>query len=114
MSSAGTSSSYSFRHSQGPHHDDDQSLGNEVAKDKGEGKEDKPSSEIKDVAKTQNNAVKAREAKAEGVPSSQPSKKEITLPSVKTRSRCRSHQIFGAIRFESHPFLSLDSRTSCN
>jgi len=55
-----------------------------VAKDKGEGKEDKPSLEIKDVAKTQNNAVKAREAKAEGIPSSQPSKKEITLPSIKT------------------------------
>ena len=49
-----------------------------MVKDKGEGKENKPSSEIKDVAKIQDNAVKAREAEAKGVSSSQPSKKEIT------------------------------------
>ena len=42
--------------------------------DKGEGKGNKPSSEIKDVAKIQDNAVKAREAEAKGVSSSQPSK----------------------------------------
>jgi len=82
--------------------------------DKGEGKGNKPSSEIKDAAKIRDDAVKTREAEAKGVPSSQPSKKKITPPSVKTRSRCRSHQIFGATRFESHPFLSLDSRTPCN
>ena len=101
-------------HSQGPHQDGDQSLGNEVAKDKGEGKETKPSSETKDAAKIQDDAVKAREAEAKDVPSFQPSKKEIPLPSAKTQSRCRSHQNFGATKFESHPFLSLDSRTSCS
>ena len=49
-----------------------------MAKDKGEGKENKPSSEIKDATKIQDNAVKVREAEAKGVSSSQPSKKEIT------------------------------------
>ena len=83
-----------------------------MAKDKREGKEVKPSSEIKDVAKIQDNAVKAREVEAKDVPSSQSSKKEIPSPSVKTRSKCKSHQIFGAAKFESHPFLSLDSRIS--
>ena len=85
-----------------------------MAKDAGEGKETKPSSEIKDAAKIQDNAVKAREAEAKDVPSSQLSKKEIFPPSVKTRNRCRSHQIFGATEFESHLFLTLDSRTFCS
>ena len=85
-----------------------------MAKDKGEGKETKPSSEIKDAAKIQDNAVKAKEAEAKDVPSSQPSKKEIPSPSVKTRSRCKSHQIFGVTKFESHPFLILDSKSSCS
>ena len=66
----GTSSSYSFRHSQGPHHDGDQNLGNKVAEDKGKGKKNKPSSEIKNAAKIQDNAIKAREAEAKDVPSS--------------------------------------------
>ena len=85
-----------------------------MGKDKGEGKENKPSSKIKDAAKIQDNAVKAREAEAKDIPSSQPSKKEIPPPSVKTRSRCKSHQIFGVTKFKSHPFLSLDSRASCD
>ena len=55
-----------------------------MAKDKGEGKETKPSSEIKDATKIQDNAVKAREVEAKDVPSFQPSKKEIPSPSVKT------------------------------
>ena len=82
--------------------------------DKGEGKGNKPSLEIKDAAKIRDDAVKAREAEAKDVPSFQPSKKEIPPPSVKTRSRCRSHQIFGATKFKPHPFCSLNSRTSCN
>ena len=85
-----------------------------MAKDKGEGKENKPSLEVKDAAKVQDNAVKAREAKAKNIPSSQPSKKEIPPSSVKTQSKCRLHQIFGATKFESHLFLSLNSRTSCS
>ena len=48
-----------------------------MAKDKGEGKENKPSSGIEDATKIQDNAIKAREAEAKGVSSSQPSKKEI-------------------------------------
>ena len=70
--------------------------------DKGEGKGNKPSLEIKDAAKIRDDAVKTREAEAKGVPSSQPSKKKITPPSVKTRSRCRSHQIFGVTKFGFH------------
>ena len=85
-----------------------------MAKDKGEGKETKLSSEIKDATKIQDNAVKAREVEAKDVPSFQPSKKEIPLPSAKTQSRCRSHQNFGATKSRSHLFLSLDSRTSCS
>ena len=85
-----------------------------MAKDKGEGEETKPSSEAEDVARIQDDTVKAREAEAKDVPSFQLSKKEIPPPSAKTRSRCRSHKIFGATKFGSHPFLSLDSRTSCS
>ena len=85
-----------------------------MAKDKGKGKETKPSSKTKDAAKILDNAVKTREAEAKDVPSFQLSKKEIPPPSPKTRSRCSSHQIFGATKSGSHPFLSLDSRTSCS
>ena len=73
-----------------------------MAKDKGEGKETKPSSETKDIAKIQDDAVKAREAEAKDVSSFQPSKKEVPPPSTKTQSRCRSHQIFGVTKFGSH------------
>ena len=62
-----------------------------MAKDKGEGKETKPSSETKDAAKIQDDAVKVREAEAKDIPSFQLSKKEVPPPSAKTRSRCRSH-----------------------
>ena len=85
-----------------------------MAKDKGEGKETKPSLETKDATKIQDDTVKAKEVEAKDIPSLQPSKKEIPPPSAKTQSRCRLHQIFGATKFGSHPFLSLDSRTSCS
>ena len=64
-----------------------------MAKDKGENEGTKPSSEAKDVAKIQDDTVKAREADAKDISSFQPSKKEVSLPSAKTQSRCRSHQI---------------------
>ena len=70
-----------------------------MAEDKGEGKETKPSLEAKDVAKIQDDT---REAEAKDISSFQPSKKEISPPSAKTQSRCRSHQIFGATKFGSH------------
>ena len=85
-----------------PCQDGDQSLRNKVAKDKGEGKKTKPSSETKDVAKIQDDAIKAREAEAKDVPSFQPSKKEVPLPLAKTQSRCRSHQIFGVTKSGSY------------
>ena len=62
-----------------------------MAKDKGEGKETKPFSEAKDVAKIKDDAIKAREAKAKDISSFQPSKKEIPPPSAKTQNRCRTH-----------------------
>jgi len=73
-----------------------------VAKDKGKGKETKPSSETKDAAKIQDDAVKAKEAEAKDVPPFQLSKKEDPPPSARTQSRCRSHQIFGVTKFGSH------------
>jgi len=73
-----------------------------VAKDKGESKETKPSSETKDATKIQDDAVKAREAEAKDVSSFQPSKKEVPPPLAKTQSRCRSHQIFGVTKSGSH------------
>ena len=73
-----------------------------MAKDKGEGKETKPSSETKDVAKIQDDTIKVREVKAKDIPSFQPSKKEAPPSSAKTQSKCRSHQIFGATKSGSH------------
>ena len=73
-----------------------------MAKDKGKGKETKPSSETKDAAKIQDDTVKAKEAKAKDVHASQPSKKENPPPSAKTQSKCRSHRIFGATKFGFH------------
>ena len=73
-----------------------------MAKDKGKGKETKPSSKTKDVVKIQDVAVKAKEAKAKDVPAFQPSKKKDLPPSAKTQSRSRSHQIFGATKFGFH------------
>ena len=73
-----------------------------MAKDKGKGKETKPSSETKDVAKIQDDTVKAKEAKAKDVPPFQPSKKKDPPPSARTQSRCRLHQIFGETKFGSH------------
>ena len=45
-----------------------------MAKDKNKGKETKPSPETKDAFKIQDDAVKAKEAKAKDVPAFQPSK----------------------------------------
>ena len=55
-----------------------------MAKDKGKGKETKPSSETKDAAKIQDDTVKAREAEDKDVPTFQPSKKEVPSPLAKT------------------------------
>ena len=74
-----------------------------MAKDKGEGEGTKPSLEAKGIAKIQDDTVKAREAEAKDISSFQPSKKEVSLPSAKTQSRCRSHQIFGTTKFGFHP-----------
>ena len=74
-----------------------------MAKDKGEGEGTKPFLEAKDVAKIQDDTIKAREAEAKDISSFQPSKKEVSLPSAKTQSRCRLHQIFGTIEFGFHP-----------
>ena len=73
-----------------------------MAKDKGKGKKTKPSLETKDAVNIQDDAVKVKEAKAKDVHASQPSKKENPPPLAKTRSRCRSHQIFGATKFGFH------------
>ena len=73
-----------------------------MAKDKGKGKETKPSSETNDAAKIQDDAVKAKEMEAKDVPTFQPRKKEVPPPSAKTQSRCRLHKIFGAAKFGSH------------
>ena len=76
-----------------------------MAKDKDKGEGTKPSLEAKDVTKVQDGTVKAREAKARDISSFQSIKKEVSLPSTKTRSRCRSHQIFGTTKFGFHPAL---------
>ena len=73
-----------------------------MAKDKGKGKETKPSLEAKDATKIRDDAVKAREVEAKDVPTFQSSKKEVPPPSAKIESRCRSHQIFGAKKFGFH------------
>ena len=73
-----------------------------MAKDKGEGEGTKPSSEAEDIAKIQDDTVKTREAETKDISSFQPSKKEVSLPSAKTRSKCRSDQIFGTTKFGFH------------
>ena len=55
-----------------------------MAKDKGKGKETKPSSETKDAAKIQDDAIKPKEAEAKDVPAFQPSQKEDPHPPAKT------------------------------
>ena len=47
-----------------------------MAKNKGKGREIKPSLETKDAVKIQDDAVKAKEAEAKDVPAFQPSKEE--------------------------------------
>ena len=47
-----------------------------MAKDKGKGKETKPSSETKNAAKAQDDAIKEKEAEAKDAPAFEPSKKE--------------------------------------
>jgi len=73
-----------------------------VARDKGKGKETKPSSETKDAAKAQDGAVKAKEAEAKDAPAFQLSKKEDPPPLAKALGKCRSHQIFGVTKFGFH------------
>ena len=80
-----------------------------MAKDKGEGEGTKPSSEAEDFAKIQDDTVKAWEAEAKDISSFQPNKEGISLPTAKTPSRCRSHQIFGATKFGFHSA----SRVTC-
>ena len=70
-----------------------------MVKDKGEGEGTKPSLEAMGVTKIQNDTIKAREVEAKDISPLQPDKKEVALPSAKIRSRCRSHQIFGAAKF---------------
>ena len=67
--------------------------------DKGKGKETKPSSETKDAARVQDDAVKAKEAQAKDALAFQLSKKEDPPPLAKAQGKCRSHQIFGATKF---------------
>ena len=55
-----------------------------MARDKGKGEGTKPSSEVEDVAKIQDDTIKTREAEAKGISSFQPSKKEVSLPSAKS------------------------------
>ena len=76
-----------------------------MAKNKGEGEGTKLSSEAEDVAKIRDDTVKAREAEAKDISSFQLSKKEVSLPSAKTQSRRRSHQIFGVTKFGFHSAL---------
>ena len=73
-----------------------------MAKDEGEGVGTKPSSKAKGVAKIHNDTVKAREVEAKYISLLRPDKKEVSLPSAKIRSKCRSHQIFGATKFGFH------------
>ena len=70
-----------------------------MVKDKGEGEGIKPSSEAMGVIEIQNDTVKAREAEAKDISPLRLDKKEVSLPSAKIRSRCRSHQVFGAAKF---------------
>ena len=72
-----------------------------MVKDKDEGERTKPSSEATGVSEIQNDPVKAREIKAKDISPPRLDKKEISLPLAKIRSRCRSHQIFGATKFGS-------------
>ena len=70
-----------------------------MVKDKGEGEGTKPFSEATGVFEIQNDTFKAREAEAKDISPPRLDKKEVSLPSAKIRSRCRSNQIFGATKF---------------
>ena len=74
-----------------------------MVRDKGESEGIKPFSEAMGITEIQNDTVKAREAEAKDVSPLQLDKKEVSLPSAKIRSRCRSYQIFGATEFGFHP-----------
>ena len=74
-----------------------------MVKDKGEGEGTKPSSEATGVSEIQYDTVKAREVEAKHISPLRLDKKEVSLPSAKIRSRCRSYQIFGATKFGFHP-----------
>ena len=76
-----------------------------MVKDKGEGEGEgtKPSLEATGISKIQYDTVKVREAEAKDISPLRLDKKVVSLPSAKIRSRCRSHQIFGATKFGFHP-----------
>ena len=74
-----------------------------MVKDKGEGEGTKLSSEATGISEIQNDTFKAREAEAKDISPLRLDKKEVSLLSAKIRSRCRSHQIFGATKFGFHP-----------
>ena len=59
-------------------------------------KEQNPPLEVLDVSEIQNGPIKAREAEVEDISPPRLDKKGVSFPSAKIRSRCRSHQIFGA------------------
>ena len=73
-----------------------------MVKDKGEGEGAKPSLEATGVSEIQNDTIKAREVEAKDLSPLRLDKKEVSLPLAKIRSRCRSHQIFGATKFRFH------------
>ena len=74
-----------------------------MVKDKGEGEGIKPSLEATGVTEIQNDTVKVKQAEAKDISPLRLDKKEVSLPSAKIRSRCRSHQIFGTTKFGFYP-----------
>ena len=70
-----------------------------MVKDKGEGEGTKPSSEATGVSEIQSDLVRVMETEAKDISPPRLDKKEVSLSSAKIRSRCRSHQIFGATKF---------------
>ena len=70
-----------------------------MAKDKGKGREIKPSLETKDAVKIQDDAVKAKEAEAKDVPAFQPSKEG-------DRVKFLVRQSLGLTLIAEHPVVS--------
>ena len=76
-----------------------------MTKDKGDGEGTKPSLEATGVSEIQNDTVRARETEAKDISPHRSDKREASFPSAKIRSRCRSHQIFGATKLGFLPML---------